>query len=264
MRPRTYIKTFINSISSAEYYREVLNAPLWFSLRFFLISLFLIGVIETYFFLTKTVPLAEQILIETAEEAKANFPNDLMVSWNGSTLTSSNPILEISYPSSVNSQALELPNTLATLRTEVSTLSTQELEHIPSLLVITSSNVYIQDSEGNWKSRSLDSVLPPDESFVLTKENSASSIDVVTEAFQMIRGILLVLGTTIMVLIAIAGTLAILILESFLGFLLVRLYGVSLSLRQVFQLGLHIMVPAHIAHTVALFSLPEHTFPILS
>ncbi len=264
MRPKTYLYAFIQSISSAEYYRDVLRAPLWFSVRFFLISLALIGVVETTHFLIKTVPQAEQFMHQVATEVKVTYPKDLIIEWDGNQLSASNPLLQVSYPQAIDPDEYNLPPYLAQFQTSSTTLDDTTLNDAQSLFVISSNTVYMQDSNNAWSDTNLSSILPKDETFVLTTDTIDSSVDSLVEAIYMTREIFIALGAIAMITITILSTIFILIIESLLGFLLVRIYGYQLSIRDVFQLGLHIIVPAHIAHTVALFAFPTLTFPILS
>lgn len=264
MRPKTYFHAFIQSISSAEYYQDVLRAPLWFSIRFFLISVALIGIVETSHFLVRTIPQAEQFVQEVAREVKTNYPPDLIVEWDGSLLSTSIPSLSIPYPLEFKPQDYNLPNNLAQFQTDQTDISDAVLSQYESLFVITADAIYIQDAKLDWSQTDLSHVLPENESFVLTADNANSSIDAMVEALFMTRGVFIAMGAAVMILFTLLSTIIVLCIESLLGLLLVRIYGYQLSAKKVLQMGLHVIVPAHIAHTVALIAFPALPFPILS
>src|SRR5258708_5686507 len=99
MKPRTYLRTLINTFSSAQYYRDILNAPFTFSLRFFVLSYIFIGIIAAILFASVDVPRYQQIANASLQELQSSYPSDLKLSWNGDALSSSaQQPLTVPYP----------------------------------------------------------------------------------------------------------------------------------------------------------------------
>jgi len=76
---RAFFYTFYKSITSIKYYKDVVDVPLSFSIKYFLVLAFLSTVIITVFVSATVTPKAEEFVGNTLAEIKRIYPDDLEI-----------------------------------------------------------------------------------------------------------------------------------------------------------------------------------------
>lgn len=100
MHPVTYLRTFWFSLTSPQYYVDVLNTKLWFSVRFFLISVISLGVLFGIWLSFWSLPQWRETALKDLQTMRAEFPAKLELRWDprAGLSSNSNKPLEIPYP----------------------------------------------------------------------------------------------------------------------------------------------------------------------
>jgi hypothetical protein len=151
MRPKTYWHTISNLFTSPKYYLEILKAPFWFSFRFFVISMFILGLTWAWKINQKIIPAFQQQVNSSLDEIEANYPAELEISWQDHQLESSiNEIIEIPYPSSVELNPQFPPIFGYFIPEDISSEQFSVKFSQKSLLVVTNNKFFINNLQGTW------------------------------------------------------------------------------------------------------------------
>jgi hypothetical protein len=176
VKPRTFLHTFWQTISSPRYYLDILNAPLTFSARFFLMSYVLLSIVATGLFVFVDMPRIKQRTDQAIGEFQQHFPEDLEVRWTGEELqTNASSPATVRYPSFIDSK--DLPANFGYVLPTV-TEADQLAEKLPTSAwwAITPQKLFVSDRTGNWSEIPLKDLSDIDTPFSLTKSSLPSFI----------------------------------------------------------------------------------------
>lgn len=250
MKPRVYLFTLWNTLSSPQFYLGILNQKLSFSWRFFFTSYVLLSLISTVLFIVIDVPQWRQVSTNVAQQLVHNYPNNLIVRWDEKTL-STQPAQALFVPYPQNVPQGNLPHRIAIINTQVTKIedALPPNEEAP-LSVITQNALYVSDLKGGWSSTPLQALPEFEKPFVINRENVPL---LVTQAQKVVSQALIFTQIVYPALFFIFGSLvAILALafNSFVIYFFVQLLGRPLSYNKVFQLSLHVGVVAELVQLV--------------
>lgn len=264
MRLKTYWHVLVNLLTSPEYYLKVITTKFSFSLRFFIMSMILLGLISAWRINQLTIPEFHQDAKLSLDELQENYPANLEINWADGKLSSSATYdIEISYPSFVEKND-QLPPTLGYYVPQ--NLAIDEIGDRfdkKSLILITSQQLMINDLRGNWNQLPLKDLIL-DESFTLNKESIAA---VVTQAkldigpmVELIKKI----NYLVMPVILVISKSWMALMEGFLVYLLFRLNQLKISFTRVYQFSLHLVVIAEIINQLTSWVYPHSLISMFS
>ena len=264
MNPITYLKTLASLYTQPTAFPNLLKKNLWFVIRFFLISMFVISLIESTVLLTKTFPAWIEKARTQARESIAYYPENLVISWDQIKLDfDPSHQIELPYPEQLIKRQEGLPPLFGVVIPQTESLTetqAQELDHPEALLYLTSKNIYLNAPSAlgaSWTHESLDSLPGFDQPFTVTASTSESLANAaiahiettVTRAWPFI--LLIMFG-----FILITKTWS-LIWYALVGWLFYRFNAEKMSVTKVIKLTLYITVVAQTLNSVAHGLYPE-------
>ncbi len=261
-----YFSSLWQSVSSVTFYGFVLRQPLRWTAIFFFISYIWLGWLAAGRFVVRDIPDLTQLFDATAQEVEANYPADLQLTWDEQAFTHQpEGLLTISYPPFVAPAEYSLPSVLAYHANQP--LTSDQLPTSlpqPSFLVFTTKELFLHASDGSWSSIPLTEVPGFEQSFQVTRAQLPNIISHLKSVFQ---NLLNVVGTLSFVALPLSLALHrawLVLIQSLLAYLLLKLNGVPLTFTKTFQLGLHIMVVAEILNQVSLWLYPQLDWSLLT
>jgi len=257
MKLAKYIKNFLNlfwnSLTAPRFYLEVLNRPLSFSWRFFLISFVLLSFIATSFFVLFDIPSWQSHTNKIAQQIQQDYQSNLSFQWDNHNLaTQPNKSLVVPYPKDLPS--LTNTNQLALIDTQVSdvheALAANKTDSLEPLTVITSNKIFVSDLSGNWSALNLSDSPFFENPWTLNKQNLPA---VISQAKNQINH-LFVLAEFVypfaFMLLTTLTTLFTIAIDSLLVFYIIKLFRRGFPYRKVFQLSLHVAIIAELVQLV--------------
>lgn len=251
-----FIARLFASISSTQFYKLVLIEPFKRSLSFYLLFLVLISLVMSLEYWIRTRTQLRFYIDSVSQEAVTRYPQDLVVNWNSNELTSSYSFY-IDFPQETLSSITQLADKLA-LVTPVN-----ESSEYSTLFQITPTELQLIDDGEIVRSEKLDILLDTDD-FTL----SANSIDSQSQRAEEwlytqleILGYLYPLGSFIFLCISRAYLI---LIETTITFLFLKIYRVHWSYRQLLQLIMALFIPAEIINQVAKIAQIDAPTSILS
>ncbi|HYD35417.1 MAG TPA: hypothetical protein VD999_05090 [Vitreimonas sp.] len=269
MRPHTFWHVLSQSLTSLAYYRDIIRAPFWFSLRFFMIAFVFFTLSRTGFFLMRELPQIDTYLTRALEETKQHFPRELAVNWQNQRLshTSSSPV-QIRFPSFITESMrteLELPSSIAYIfnqefdpTTAATTLPTS------SMLAVTPTLLYSLNVDGQWAELPLTRLPGFDKDFTITADNFSMYATHITQFHHSLKPYWIWITPFILGLWILISRLILIFSDTLLIFLLLKLNGSRISFMKVLQLALHFLVVAEFLNQISLWLYGNHQFPLLS
>ncbi len=248
MRLKTYWHVITSLFTSPKYYLEIFKAPFWFSFRFFIISMTILGLTLTWRVNQKVMPTLQEQMNVTLDEVVTNYPADLEIVWSENQLRySAEDAIEISYPSLMG-QNSQLPPVFGYfIPGEISSAQfSEKLEH-ESLFVVSSDKFFINDLREAWTDAPLTEILP-EEDLVLNKDTSGEFISKFKLEIEEIIPIIKQLNFIAIPIGLIIFRLWMSFLEAILVFLFFKLNKFNLNFGKTIQLSLHLVV---VAETIA-------------
>ncbi len=240
MKVRNYLQSLWKTVTSPIYYLDILNSPIRFSIRFFLVSYFLLALLSTAFYVKFDIPQYQASVDRTLTALNQYFPSDLALKWNEKVLTTTpqRPI-KVSYPEGLPHD--RLPENFAVIDTSI-TSSDQIAQLNPySVVVIGKDKLFSLNSTNTWTSMPLSEVGIKG-SFTIDKQNLPNFIQIWSDAsisllqfFAFIYPFFYFFGMGTIRLFGAA------VISSFI-FILLFLIRKTLPYHKVFQISLHVAI----------------------
>lgn len=263
MRPRTFIKTLLQSFSSVEYYLAVLKAPFWFTFRFFLITYLLYGLYAghqivthvTSFITSNTDPVIAAIITD--------FPQEGYVFWSGTKLEVSPDPFRVALPEPLHTLFPGV-NTLALLTgdsVEPQALLTES--STSAYLVVANNTLSVRNNDGTWESTAADTTFGTREIYIDTKGLPGILAAGKTRLYELLPTLEKIVWVTSCMFIIFVGFGTALI-NGLIISLLARIQGIALSYWKSVQLSLHLLVPLEGVYLLAQRLYPTMQLPIVT
>lgn len=255
----TFKKSLIGSLSDLNYYVEILNTPLRFSLKFVAWFYLFLGILLTLIFVVKDLPQINSDINATRSELVTNYPDTLVFNWKDGQLSSNaeQPIT-VSYPS-VFPPSERLPKNLALIDTDTDVAP----ENLNVLFFVNRSKLFINSLQGNWAEVDLVKAIEVQSATIdKTKivELAESSKETQREAISVLPGLILIKETVGLFL----SRIFILLLNSLIIQLIFQILNKPLTYKKVFQLGLHALIPAELLYQYSVLLFPQLGFSMFS
>lgn len=256
-----YWQTLKGSLGNAYYYARITQKPLAWSMRFFVISLILMGLAQGFVFVTQTLPKWQEEVVQMRQELVNEYPSDLELSWDGRQIASSaeepQPIF---YPADFDYRSYNLPPRLGVIDLS------QDPQPSPDdfLVVITQDHLWLNDFRGDFQTTSL-SLWLGDEAWTMTANNLPAVLDQLEETLiEPWWQSLTWLGPIAIIAWLILGKSAMAVIEGILLYLVLYVYDRRLPYLKTLQLSLHLLIPAELVNQVGRLVYPQATFSFTS
>lgn len=266
MKPRVYLQTLVSVFTRTESYVLQIKKTFWFSLRFFIISMLILGINFAIRIRIREIPQLMADVSQTIIEVQEKYPNELELSWTGLKLESNlNEPLEIPYPESWTTEdADSLPPVLAYyLPGEVNSADFADSLDKDSLIVITEGEFYLTDFRDGWSEVSLKNLVSSDE-LTVNKETLPGLLEQVSQftdnTINQMKNVIFI----VLPLFMIINSLVVTFFLSLLGFLLIKINNLKIGFKKTFQLSLYLVVVAETVNQIAGWLYPNIELSIFS
>lgn len=263
MQPFLYIYTLHRSLTSGASYLGVVKNKLWFSIRYFLISLSILGIISGVFFVDRVwLPLKTTAQVELLNLAHY-YPSDIIVSWNNQTLLiNSEAPIQVPYPKSMPLQDL-IPHHLLTITDPGRSAADFVAESgNSSFLVADSQHLFINNLNGRWRQLPLTEILS--EPFTLTADNIDQQIGQLNQQLSWFFNGFSLIIIIIYPIYLISTVFWQTVIQSILLYFVLKINHTAQEYLPTFKIALHIAVTAAILHEVTGYLYPNHGYPIFN
>jgi hypothetical protein len=266
MHPQTYVRSLWKTISESEYYIDVLNAPMWFSVRFFLISLGILGLLSGAWRAAYEVPRWRQSLEGDLYQVVEQYPADRVVRWETSTGLATTPTepLVVPYPS-----LWTLPKPYKTFGVVAPNITNQDqiaaAAPESSWWIVGQQELFLRSArDTSWQTFPLKDLPGFENSFVLTKDALTSAqpeIRTTLDETALLLQWLAVLGGPAWLIVT---TSLALVSHVLLAIFFFWAFGYLLGPLKTLQISLHIAVVAQILQSVADVLTPTSHLPLFT
>ncbi|PWU23825.1 hypothetical protein C5B42_01525 [Candidatus Cerribacteria bacterium 'Amazon FNV 2010 28 9'] len=227
---RTYIRTLIKSASEPSYYREVLQAKVWFSVQFFLVSVVLATIGLIIVLRLYDVPMMLSTTKTSASDIIAQLPDTTFFSYTNNTLTTQGLTLPFTFTSPSELTNLGAPKNIAVITSEDHAQSSALFTITPHAIYAdgddTEKMTYDTIFDSNWSAKKSDLPWFVNQNIEQVRQSSTAALLVFSPFLFIIQ--LLVTGF-------------ILFFFTFFASLLAWVLGIKLPFIKLIQLGLHAM-----------------------
>ena len=256
---KKFKKGLVLSFTDLNFYVDILNSPLKFSLKFVFFFYILIGIISGIYFAIVKVPEYRSIVDQTELEIREYYPADWMFDWDGESLASL-PLGKktINFPSSLPKRE-SLPESLAIIDAQ----TTNSPENIPALIYINSKNLYVNSLSGFWSDLALSDLLG-EEKFNLNREILMQKLPSYTSEAKSSLSIIPILVTAGMSIGLFLTRLLSLIFDVIIIHFIMTLLKKPIPYKKVFQLTLHILVPVEVLQQATTLFYPTLDIPMFT
>lgn len=265
MKPKTYWKALIGSVTQPAFYIQILNRPLSFSIRFFVISCVLLGVVSAFLTIQIRFPQFLDDFQAAMVKMEQNYPSDLVIHWSdGKLSTNTDQPLLVTYPESIGYRPTEL---LSMIDPQ---FNDDQLDQIGTQLpastfsVVTQQNVLINDGLGNWTIIRLNELPYFNQDFEITHANLPIVVSQATHQFQQLLQIAKPVTFVLLPVIFLITGLWTAIWYTIIGQFLLTLYGKNFGFKKIYQLTLHLIFVAQCIAQLTLFLYPQVSFSMFS
>lgn len=255
---RTFVHVFKGSVSDLQYYLDILNAPLKFSIKFVCAFYLILGVVLTALFTFSDLPKIRSILNQVETNVLSALPDDIFFIWSNQTLNS-NQISPIEIPLQELDQATVSPENLLIIDTS----NDQKPDQIPSILFLNQKKLYTNSLSGDFNEISLNELIEQEEATynkadiqVILSQSKAFFNDVL-DILPFFAYIVLSLGLFVVRLFMVA-------IDAIIFQFLFQILNKPIKYLKVFQLSLHLLVPVEILHQLTRLFFPTLNFPMLT
>lgn len=275
MRLQTYLKTLRKTLFEPSYYLDILQANWWFSLRFFVISFLLLGLSLALRLIYVEIPLFSQKVEQATIELEENYPDDLVITWDQKELrlfrkTEDEQLealttpLVVDYPQAFDVGKLDLPEKLVTFTNRDGELSDITQDSRLSLLTVTNHQLFFNAGNDQFQEINLKELFLPIEKITIDQQ----SLPTLNERFnQQLTTTVRELNTFLPLILPplfIFLSLGLSLWKTLLAFILLRIYGLKLTLGKAWQWTLHVSVAAELINQLSRLISPDHRLAMFS
>lgn len=251
---KQYFRFIIGSITSLDFYRQLPRLSL---LKVALITLSVMAILAGMYAtatVSQALPQKRQQLDQLIQDTTAQYPSELVVSWQDGQLTTTRPVVVTQYPQAVSSL---LP--LETLPAAFFSLQASEA----AFLTLTATDLQIASKETQLTTIPLKTLLPAESRTV----TSATVEQVLRETLSLSRTSMISLltgGSIALALVVLVSRIAGILFEIVFFYFLQRVLWGTLSLSSTIKFLLAVSIPAEVIATIHAVALPHSTFPSYS
>lgn len=257
---KSFFEKVGDAVSSFSFYQHVASFRLWRSIKFYLLFLLLFGVLRSIPFLTTTFPTILQQTTQGLTQLRSDYPAELVISWNGAELTSSQSPLTIPYP---NNWREDISFRAETTNLAYIDTATSDLElNDTALFTIGRTEIFVPAPEGTYEQLTLNNILTTN--FTV----DAPTVQDLAETWatnKTILTILVTLTTPLLIFISLVFQRSLMVIfEGSLFYLFRRILGSTWSYSTAMQYAIFFFVPAEIIDFVAQLFYPQAQFSFFS
>ncbi len=257
MKIRTFLQAFWRTFTSVEYYVDVLNAKLGFSIRFFLMSYVLLGIFSAVLFYFFDTPRLLQHLDTDFAHIQQNYPSDLKINWDGQKLSlTPTQVLSLPYPTAFPFPTDTFPSTFAVIDPQVSQPNKE------SFVFINDKKIFLSEGAGQWSDFPLNNFPQFDKPFSITKDSLPNQMTTWKTAAQESMTFFALIYPIFFIPITIIGNLFSVLIYSAIAFYILRFTANRLAYWKIFQVALHISVAAETVNILITHFLPQNELPM--
>lgn len=250
MWPLTFLHALWRSISSVAYYQTVVRTSLWFSVRFFLIASFLLGLISGLIFSLQDLPRYHSQANEAIVSLKGAYPDQLVVAWDKSSLQLK-PEKAVFVPVPAAFRSDTLPSTLIVIDPTVSSdTSKWSDQYKNSLMVAGSSQLWVISGSGGYSTMDLAEIPGFEQPFTIHKQNIGGVTDIWLQTLSDLVGALSIVAPLISPWWGIFSQSLVVLIEILFAHFCIRLLRYPWPFRRILQICLHVSVVAQISSLI--------------
>lgn len=255
---KNFLFRLLASITNVNYYRLVLFEKLSNTISFY--SLFLVGttLVLSVKFWVADLPFLMTSVTQAGEELILNYPNDLVVEVSDGQLSSSSKPIRVSYPQNTPSRFLEISENLAIIG------ESDDIKELGSTLFLLTSTELQSISQGDVVSTMSWKELFPENDVLVTSATIADQSEVVKQVILDILSVSAYLFPVGMFGFLVISRLFMILLESAIVYVLIKIQNIRFNFVQVFQLVVSLFVPAEIINQISLIVYPDLPVSMLS
>lgn len=263
VKPRTYLRTLLQTFSSPRYYLDVLNAPFSFSFRFYLLSYFCLTIIASLLFFTIDLPRYQHRIDQGLQELQASYPPSLTVTWTGKELQTNSPEpIEVKYPSFFQTSK-QLPATFGFVLPQVNDPS-----QITSAIskstwwVISRHAIYVPDGVGSWSEFPLQELLEPLQPLTITQQNLPEHLGQLKTFAQQSLTFFSFLYPVIWFIFFTITRFMMLFIYSFVIMFFLRIMNKNFPFMKIVQIALHVSIVSEAVLLFSHYAVPQAEAPM--
>lgn len=245
MRPYTFWRSFLNTLTNPKYYVDVLNAKLRFSLRFTLISYVVMSLLAVVLFSFIDVPKLQTALGSYIDQVVADFPTNQEVSWNGLRLQLSEPEpYALAFPQLPDLQGTP-PNLVEINPAVEMAAQISQTSDNKSAFFANQTQLFVSQPGGGWSGTPLTDFLSSSP-FVINKQTLVAQQPQLQQ--QLATGLRLLPLAFLAFFLLVSFPLRMLnvIFDTIFIYVVIRIFGLPMSFKKVVQVSLHVSVAAEL------------------
>lgn len=263
-----YFQKIKASLTTIEYYFEILEKPLVNSVLFFVSTLLILGLINGANLALNKLPKIKDDVQLALIDLNEHFDKNLEIIWADNQLELNQDYINIYWPSTIDYKIYQLPELFGIIsNSQVSATESELITNNNALIYINKNNLYIlqntdQNSKENWVEYPLTTILEGLSSYSLNKQNLPKITSAISNMIDQFFPEVQIVITAISSILYFLSKTWFLFIESILVYLLFKIYNFGFNFQKVLKLCLNIMVPVTIIETISNFIYSDLTLPM--
>lgn len=252
---RSYLQTLQNSASDPSYYRDILSLPFWSSVRFFILTLFLVSSMSSLWWRLVEFPMLFSTFSKQVDTVLLQIPEDAVFYYDGQEVSTS-----LKHPFVLKStqelRDVGAPADLLAILDE-GTSSSALLQLYPRGMVIKDPNTEKSPTIAYTE-------FLPKENLTVTKKMIVENKDKALKKLPTFATYGLLLSIPFLWIALVIGNMFTLLLFTIGTQIIFWMSGIKIRYQKAFQLGLHALSIAVIVDKVARHIFPQTPFSLLT
>lgn len=247
------------TFTDVSFYKEIPTLETKLSIKFFLLSMLLLGLFRTARFVKVTVPQNKQLIEQSLTEIETYYPEDVLIEWDTQILKmyhtdatnggkSAINEYKFTYPATFSEEKLQesgFPENFgAYINQDVVSTEPNESAFSNTFFLLTQKEFLINSAQNEWQAFPYQDLPGADQAFQIDKTNIADVTQMAKNtlfgALQMIQELSWLVLPLLTILFRVFSTAVLALFALFLA----RINTLQLSYKNVFQISLHLAVVA--------------------
>lgn len=239
-----FFQNIVNSVLSAEFYYKVLNTPLSFSMKYFMLLILMVSLVYTAFFEFKLIPEFSKFINTGITKVESLYPSDLILTMENGVLTTNAKepyfvTMESVIPDiKTQNQEASSPANILVIDTKTP-FDEQQYKNYSTIVWLTKTSMVYPDSGNSAGGIRLMPFSEFKEKVVLDKKTVDSGIIAVKPMLVNLTNIFALLFFPMICLMLLLYKLSCLLWTALLVFILAKIAKYNFSYSKSYQLSLH-------------------------
>jgi hypothetical protein len=236
---------------SLKFYKKALNKSIMSSFFHLLIVIILMSGFRSLQYINDQYPFVEDQFLYLVHNLSQNYPETLIINWNGTELTANTDKISIPWPNNDSLAIENLPTQFLFFTNSQATPQELAIQPNDYLIFVNNNQLFYNDENQVWRPDYLANIIQTDQPLSISKQTMMNAEIIISDYVQNNSLKIKFMFFLLYAWQFIVSKLWFLFIETIFVLLFFKLFSMKLKVKQTISLSMHIMIPTVVLNSIA-------------